>query len=235
MASGQANSTLRKVFLTADALAERIARAGAGVIELAANEVLTPSAQDLANERNVVVRRSVTAADAPATQPTIKPDHQQAVETLANPAARPVDRAVTGPVGLVIDRPDEKVVTLLQALRHDGPGFVDYGRTGSWMQNTEALAGDIRSGIVAGGVLLMRYAANAMAVAGKMRTLRPVQGTQVASVAAAVRHFDANVLVLEHRLRTFHEMRAMIRVFTAARTGPANRDVMDTIARLERA
>lgn len=234
MAETEVNSRARKVFLTADDLQRRMESAGSGVIELAANEQLTPSAQDLAGERNVVVRRSVTAADAPDTRPIIKTDRQEAVAGLTSPGAQS-GRAVISPVGLVIERPRENVVTLLQALRHDGAMFIDYSKTECWLRNTETLAGDIRGGRMAAGVWIMPYAANAMVLAGKCKGLRPVQGTRVESVAAGVRHYDANALVLEHRQSTFHEMRAMIRAFTAARSGPMNRDVADTIAQLERA
>ena len=223
----------RKVFLTAEDLERRIRSAGAGLIELAANEHLTPQAKDLADEKNIPVRRTVTAADVPTTQPVIPSNKQQAVQRLTDLSARPADRAVVGNVGLVIEKPTEDVVVLLQALRHDGPVFVDCSQTECWLRNTEALAGQIKSGALAAGVLLVPYAANAMLLAGKIKGLRPVQGTRAESVAAAVRHYDANVLVLEHRLSTFHEMRAMVRAFTAARSGAMNRDVMATVAKLE--
>jgi ribose 5-phosphate isomerase RpiB len=224
----------RKVFLTADDLQSRIETTGAGVVELAANEVLTPQAKDLADASRIVVRRAVTAADPPSVQPIIKDDHTQAVEALTVVSRPPADRAVIGPVGLVVFRPTELVVTVLQALRHDGPTFVDYSQTDCWFRNTEALAAAIRDGEAAVGILMMRYAADAMVVAGKIKGLRPVQGTRPESVVAAVRRFNANILVLEHRLSTFHEMRAMIRAFTAARTQPIGGDVLATIDKHER-
>ncbi len=233
MAQAPVNTATRKIFLTAEDLERRIRSAGSGLIELAANEYLTPRAKDLADEKSIAVRRTVTATDAPITQPVIKSDKQQAVQRLTDLSARPADRAVVGAVGLVIERATENVVVLLQALRHDGPVFVDCSQAECWLRNTEALAGQIKSGALAAGVLLVPYAANAMLLAGKIKGLRPVQGTRVASVAAAVRHFDANVLVLEHRLCTFHQMRAMVRAFTAARPGAMNRDVMATVAKLE--
>jgi len=233
MSQAPVNSPVRKIFLTAEDLERRIRAPGSGVLELAANEHLTPRAMDLAAERNVTVRRSVTAADPPPTQPTIKSDRQHAVEQLMRGSARPGGRAVAGAVGVVIEKPTENVVLLLQALRHDGPLFVDFSKTPCWMRNTEALADEMHRSAIAAGVLLMPYAANAMVMVGKMRGLRPVQGTRVESVAAAVRHYDANVLVLEHRLSTFHEMRAMVRAFTAARPGAMNRDLMATVAALE--
>ena len=227
------NSTARKVFLTAEDIERRIRSAGSGVIELAANEQLTPMAEDALAEMNITARRTVTAADAPEFSPTIKSDHAQAVERLSNVARPPADRAVTGPVGLVLRDPTETVVAVLQALRHDGPLFTDYTKTDCWLRNTEALAADLRNGAIAAGVLMLPYAADGMVVSGKTKGLRPVQGTRVESVAAAVRRFDANVLVLEHRHSTFHEMRAMVRTFTAARTGRADGDIVTTIQKLE--
>ena len=234
VSQSQLNSASRKVFLTAEDIERRIRSAGAGVIELAANERLTPMADDLLAERNISVRRAVTAADAPEFSPTIKSDHDQAVERLSNIARPPADRAVTGPVGLVLRDPTETVVAVLQALRHDGPMFADYTKTDCWLRNTEALAADLRNGAVAAGVLMLPYAADGMIVAGKTKGLRPVQATRVESVASAVRRFDANVLVLEHRNSTFHEMRAMVRTFTAARVGRADGDIVATIQKLER-
>jgi ribose 5-phosphate isomerase RpiB len=233
LANGQANSSARKVFLTAEELEQRIASAGAGVIELAVNEHLTPRAQDVADQRNVSVHRSVTTIDAPNYQPTIHTDQQQALKRLAT--STPGGRPVIGPVGLVLDRPDDGVVRLLAALKYDGASFVNYTQTACWLRNTEALAADIAAGQLAAGVIVAAYAANAMVLAGKLRGIRPVQGTRVESVAAAVRHYDSNVLVLEHRFHTFHEMRAMIRTFTAARAvAGANTDVMAAIVRHER-
>ena len=78
------------------------------------------------------------------------------------------------------------------------------------------------------------YAADAIVLANKIAGIRAVQGTCVQSVAAAMRHFDANVLILEHALSTFHEMRMMVRQFVTQRTGvPIAKAVMDAIGQLE--
>jgi hypothetical protein len=58
-----------------------------------------------------------------------------------------------------------------------------------------------------------------MAVAGKVKGIRPVQGTRVESVAAALRHFGANLLVLEHAFSTHHQMRTMLRTLAAGGKG----------------
>jgi ribose 5-phosphate isomerase RpiB len=85
------------------------------------------------------------------------------------------------------------------------------------------------------GVLIAPYAADVMAVAGKMRDIRPVQGTSDAAVAGAMRHYDANLLVIGYRDSGFGQMRAMIRTFTAARTPLPVADIMKAIERHERA
>jgi ribose 5-phosphate isomerase RpiB len=95
----------------------------------------------------------------------------------------------------------------------------------------EALA----AGRLSLGVAILPYAADAVVLANKFPGVLAVQGTRRESVAAAVRHLGANLLVLEHSLSTFHELRAMAAVFVKDRmlTGVAT-DVLAAIARVEK-
>ena len=76
---------------------------------------------------------------------------------------------------------------------------------------------------------------HARLLAGKIAGIRPVQGTRLASVAAAVRHFDANLLVVEHAFGTYHETRMMIRTFVLDRgVAGAKRSLLEAVAQQER-
>jgi hypothetical protein len=83
------------------------------------------------------------------------------------------------------------------------------------------------------GVVIAPYAADVMVLAAKHKGVRPVQGTRADSVTAAVRHFGANLLVLEHAISTYHEMRQMLRTFTAPRPAPNFAALLDKIAARE--
>ena len=86
------------------------------------------------------------------------------------------------------------------------------------------------------GVAILPYAADAMVLANKIRGVRAVQGTRGQSVAAGLRRFDANILIIEHAFSSFHEMRAMVRQFATERPGQAAaRTLMEAVNRIERA
>ena len=73
-----------------------------------------------------------------------------------------------------------------------------------------------------------------MVLANKVRGIRAVQATGGASVAAGMRHFAANLLVIEHVGSTYHELRAMIRAFAGERpAAPSAKVLMETVAKLE--
>jgi ribose 5-phosphate isomerase RpiB len=229
-----ANNPGSRKFITADDLRERLAQAGKGVVDLAANESLTPAAADVVDQMGLVVRQLVEAA--PLYVPTVKitPPAKQAIKTLTT-GTKPTGRATVGAVGLVIHEPDAQVESLLGSMRYDGTTFVDCSKTECWILNLECLAEQITMGPAVVGVLIAPYAADVMAVAGKMRGIRPVQGTSDAAVAGAMRHYDANLLVIGYRDSGFGQMRAMIRTFTAARTPLPVADIMKAIERHERA
>ncbi|HUT62304.1 MAG TPA: RpiB/LacA/LacB family sugar-phosphate isomerase [Phycisphaerae bacterium] len=223
------DSKIGKVFVTAEMLQQRLAGgAERGALELAPNEYLTPNAADLAEQKHLSVRQKARTplAAAPQANPSTSP-----APAAGNPVSQPPR---SGSIGLVVDRPDQKVTSVISAVARAGLGLVDYSRTDCILRNTEALCEAIHSGQVACGVAMVPYAAGAMVLCGKLKGIRPVQGTRPESVAAGVRQFHANLLVLEHAFCTFHELRRMIQTFAARpSTGPTDQALMDAVARQE--
>jgi len=240
---------VRKVFITAEMLMERLALNGhGGAIELACNEFLTPNARD------VVDRRHMTVKKAPAPSPIVKvgepsgatgnsvaregvaPDTANARTTELPVATQPVVAAAGGcTFGLVVDGSGPKLEGLLRAMGHDSLALADYSRTACWMTNTREMCDAIAVGQLAGGVAILPHAAEAMVLANKHRGIRAVQGTRPASVEAGVRRFNANLLIVEHAFSTFHEMRQMVRLFVgASRTQASSSALMDAVGEMER-
>ena len=226
------------------------------MLNLLAHEFLTPAAQDLAERKHLTVNRAqvalpvagVQASPLPATAPSSAASaptatlNATAPTAAASPAAAPASPAVTavspvvaGPaaVGIVVERADTKVQTLLASLQQDRTSLLSYNQTDCWIRNLRALAAAIAAGQVGAGVMVMPYGADAMLLAGKLPGIRPVQGTTQASVAAAVRHYGANLLVLEHAFCTLHQMRSMVRELTGPRSAPIAAGVLAAVAQLE--
>ena len=219
-------------FITADELRERIAQAGKGVVELAANESLTPAAADVVDQMGILIQRLDDATSVRVPKVKLVPSAAQAVKTLTT-GTKPTGRATVGAVGLVVHQPDSQVEALLGSMRYDGVTFVDCSQTECWILNLECLAEQITCGPAAVGILIAPYATDVMVVAGKMRGIRPVQATSDAAVAGAMRHYDANLLVIGHQDCGFGQMRAMIRTFTADRVSMPVDDIMKAIERHE--
>jgi ribose 5-phosphate isomerase RpiB len=233
LAPRPADAAAGKVFLTAELLQGRLAaEAGDGrVVELAHNEFLTPAAMDVVEELHLTVRK------APQRPPAASEDrggNPGGGLSSASPPGAAEDRPAT--LGLVIERPSEAVRGVLAGLGREAFSTVDYTQTDCWIANTRRLCEAILAGKVLAGVAILPYAADAMVLANKVRGIRAVQGSRLDSVAAAARHFAPNLLILEHTFSTYHEMRAMIRTFAAARPGePQAQVLMETVAQLEKA
>ena len=120
-------------FLTADDVATRIAEAGSGVLALAANEVLTPAAQDAVDRLNVHVTRTIDAIPVGTPKVTVPSTMDTAMASLTH--AKPTGRATVGAVGLVVDRPTSQVESLLGSLQFDGTTFVDSNVSECWIVN----------------------------------------------------------------------------------------------------
>ena len=212
------------MFVTEEMLKRRIAGKVTS-IELAANEFLTPAASDLAARRRVTVRRTRGPIGRPVAAVQSSPPVATAGATLASgqPSA-----------GLLVDRPDEKVLGVLDALVHDGMVMADFSAGDCPIANLRSLCRAVVTGQVRSGVAIVRYAADPMVLANKVKGIRAVQGTCLESVLAGVRRFNANLLIVEHSYRTLHEMRGMVRAFVSAASsaGRANR-ILAAVQELE--
>jgi hypothetical protein len=222
-----------KIWITADVLQQRLAANGPGPLTLEHNEYLTPGAKD------VIDRRHVTLKKASAPPPVEKLEDKALVElpqrgvgsndalVANNPAPAATTTAAStggnpsnanGAIGIVVERTSPTVDGLLRALAHDKLSLTDYTQTDCWIQNLTALGDAIAAGRLTAGVTMLPHAADAMLLAGKMSGIRPVQGTRPDSVAAAIRHYGANLLIVEHAFSTYHEMRQMVRIFATRRS-----------------
>ena len=226
------------MFVTYDDLARRLNTAGAsgGAVELAGNEFLTPAAMDLVQQRNLAVHRGAVA-DKTATGSSsnyAKRQADAATAVIACPAPR-TETTGSGAIGLVVSQPSNAVRGLIDGLFRSGLRLADYTMDSCWMANTRSMGQAIAAGRLAGGVAVLPYAAEAMVLANKLRGIRAVQGTTRAAIAAALRRFDANVLIVEHAASTFYEIGSMIRLFAGQRCGAgANAPLMATLTELER-
>lgn len=217
----------RKVFLTADMLLRRLAAdSGQGrTVELASNEFLTPAAIDLAGQRNLKVHKRPKPLACPA-------------ETAQLPAAISDASACAeiAALGLVVRQPNELVRGVLEGLERDGILAIDFNQTDCWIVNTRMLCEAVVSGTLAGGVVMVPLADDAVILANKVRGIRAVQGVRTDSLAGAMARLAPNVLVLEHSSGTFHEIRTMLRLFAAGSAAEGRGDaVMAAIEKLERA
>ena len=190
-----------RVWVTAEMLAARAD--GSKAVSLAMNEYLTPAARDYAASRGIqVLRGTVLPAGEPVTR---------SVPGRVRPAT------LTRTLGLVVNRPDGKVAAALASAARAGLATVAFDESSCWMVNARAMCQAVNAGQVAGGVLIDRYAAAGMVLAAKVRGIRPVQGVSAGAVEAALRQFDANVLVVGHTTVSVYELRVMIDRFAAGR------------------
>jgi len=223
----------KKVFLTADMLRQRLAGSTNGqakLIELDGFEFLTPAAEDFAADAHVVVQRRPQPLIA-APQAAAKPASAPVESPAAAQADRPAGPAKLPGYGLVAARLSDAAATAVRAASQGGLKLEDWNRKGCWLRDSRSMCEAVAAGTLAGGIVLAPRAADAMVLAAKHRSIRPVQRTRPESVRNALRHFDANVLVIEHTCCTFHEMREMIRLFVSARPPRESSDFTDALMR----
>ncbi|MBI5723583.1 MAG: RpiB/LacA/LacB family sugar-phosphate isomerase [Planctomycetes bacterium] len=231
--SSEDSGPSRKIFITAQMLQERLAGGThGGLVELEHNEYLTPNAQDLADDRSLTVRKQPEAPPAPSAPQENPPP---AAAQPAHPKNSRGGSSSTMLVGLVLDRPDQKVSTAVDNLRHDGLVIESFNRTDCVICNTLGLCEEIAADKTGAGVVIAPYAADLVMLANKVAGVRAVQGSRPDSVAAAVRRFGANLLIVEHAFATFHEIRTMIALFAKRRrTAPTGAALMQAVEKLER-
>ncbi len=134
----------------------------------------------------------------------------------------PETRSASPPaIGLIIDRTEEKVRSIVDSLSREQIDFARFDQSSCWMENLRSMCRAVISGELVAGVVIMPWAADAMVLTNKIKGIRAVQGTRIESVKAGLRRFGANVMILEHAASTFHEMRTMIRVFAKDRSNQA--------------
>lgn len=216
----------RRVFITADALERKLRALGEGAkaVDLAHNEHLTPAAMDVVHQRRLNVRRQ----PRPIPRAEVAPGPAEA----AAPCSAASDAKT---LGVVVRTSDDKVNTVLAGLEADGMGVMVYAPTDCWIVNVRALCEAVTAGHVAGGVVLVPLAAEALVLANKIRGIRAVQGAGPDCLPAVVDRLAPNVLVIEHATATFHEVRTMVRSFAAGLAGQAsNTFLVDAIDKLER-
>jgi len=229
--------TPKKIFVTADMLAQRLAAEGGQtkVLELAHNEFLTPAAVDLADQRHLTVRKK------PLEIAKVDETPAQGQIVTASPAVTVQPGAASGvsrgsqSLGLVIRQPNETVRGVLEGLGRQGFGAVEFGASDCWIENTRQLCESVAAGRIAGGVVMIPVAAEALIVANKVPGIRAVQGGRVDTLTRSIARLAPNVLVLEHSSCTFHELRTMLRTFaTGLGSRGKNEAVLKAIAELER-
>ena len=230
---GENENLLKKIFITADDLSARLNNSSSSSVELASNEYLTPAAADLVARLKLGITRKPNPPARPVSKPLLP---GKSIPTSKDvPLSASWNTQGTGPVGLITYFPDEKTNSALRALAHDGIFFTSCTDDECWMVNLLNLCGGINEGSLTLGVALFPFAADALIMANKVPGIRAVQGTAVESVAASVLRLNTNLLILEHRISTFHELRAMTRIFVQNRmvSGIA-KDVISRIEELEK-
>ncbi len=203
--------TTGRVFVTAEMLARRLAADG-GAVTLAANEFLTPNAVDLADQKRLTIRRA--AAGIPSA-PAPAPASTATAPACPTPACDAPAACAAGSIGIITYRADETIRGMLAGLVREGLPLVDFTGGDCVMTDLRRLCQAVACREVSAGVAILPYAADAVVLANKTKGVRAVQGTRPESVAAAVRHFGANMLILEHAFSTYHQMRTMLRTIAA--------------------
>ena len=244
----------RKVFITAEMLRQRLAgESGQGrTIDLAHNEFLTPAAMDLADDRHLAVRRQPKPLASPVRGDAVRRcgPEDALTGTPQTSAAQPArsdavrrcgpEYALTGTLqtsaalGLVVREPNELVRGVLDGLERDKITAFDFNRTDCWIVNTRTLCEAVVSGEVSGGVVMVPHAADAVVLANKVRGIRALQGIRPEGLASAMARLAPNVLVLEHSTATFHEVRAMLRMFAGPKPAKGQAEaVIKAVEKLE--
>lgn len=81
----------------------------------------------------------------------------------------------------------------------------------------KSLAGEIKTGKIDGGILLVKSGAVPLVLANRCPSLRAVLGTCIDSVEQGIQQIAANVLVLEHPYVTLMQARNLVSRFVRAR------------------
>ncbi len=77
----------------------------------------------------------------------------------------------------------------------------------------KTLAGEVKAGRAAGGILAVNAAAESLVYANRCQSLRAIAGTSMAAVEIGVRDVAANVLVIEHPRATLMQVKNILSRF----------------------
>jgi ribose 5-phosphate isomerase RpiB len=221
-ANGAAGPT---AWLTAELFALR-AR-GRQDVHLESHEKLTPAAADFAVVNGIEIK-----ADAPAAPSGPAACADGACSAPALPGRL---GAMLRTTGLVVHRGDLKVQAVLASLGRGGLPLRGYDASDCPLTNSRAMCQAIVVGDLAGGIIIDRYAAAPMVYAAKFGGIRPVQGVSTAAVEAALRQYQANVLVIGHADVSSYQIKGMIERFVAgAGIAVAGNSLTEAIEQLER-
>ena len=181
--------------VTANQLQAAMAAAPDGVAVLACDARLTPLAADLAREKPQGVCRASSG-------------------TVAAPAGSPAPAAL--PLLWWADGPNAAVRQIVEQRRDRLRSSTTGANPSATAQVVRDLAAAIKARQVAGGLLFVNHAAQAMCYANRCLSIRAVLGTCDEAVEQGLGELGANVLVLEYPFVGQRAMAAMVDRFMHA-------------------
>jgi ribose 5-phosphate isomerase RpiB len=127
------------------------------------------------------------------------------------------------------------VQAVLASLGRGGLPLRGYDASDCPITNTHSMCQAIVAGELAGGIIIDRYAAAPVVHAAKFAGIRPVQGVSTTAVEAALRQYQANVLVIGHADLSGYQIKTMIERFVVgAGSAVAGNRLTAAIEQLER-
>jgi len=79
------------------------------------------------------------------------------------------------------------------------------------------LAGEMKAGKAAGGILVVQHAASAVVLANRCPSIRAIVGTSLEAVEQGIQNIAANVLLVEHPGRTLMQVKNLLSRFARAK------------------
>ena len=204
------------MFLTARQLEALHRAAGAnGSVVVPYRARLSPLAQDWLRAKKVIL--GYAEIDAPAAQSPAHPGgagivtQKPKAEAPSGPSVGSVLWWCDGPCGAV------KAALVAQAKESDLRPLEQPADSRSLVPVIKQLAGEIKAGSVAAGVLVVQDAALATVFANRCPSLRAIVATSLNAVEQGVRLAAANVLVIEHPNKTLSQVRNLLSRFVRGR------------------
>jgi hypothetical protein len=167
---------------------------------------LSPLAADWVKARKVTLGYSDNGAVKPTAQGSVSPAAHP-------PAAAPALFLwwCDGPCGTA------KAALMAQAKEASLAEAPVAGDAGKLVAAIKHLAGEVKAGRAAGGIVIVSSGAAALVYANRCPSLRAIVGTCLETVEQGIQQVAANVLVIEHPHKTLSQIRNMLSRFTKAR------------------